>query len=391
MGNLSNLYISQSFQSLIHLGSDTTITTASVELQDGYGNGLKLYVNNSGSFKATEISASIISASIIVGVGNVGAFTQSVNDKFAALQNVTSSLIAATGSYATTGSNTFVGNQNVTGDITLTGTLTAYAIKSIYETSSVIFSSGSNILGDATNDTQTLIGSIIMSGSSQLTGSMGVSVDINARGAISSSTLTGMGNVTNYSASVYNQFYTQTQVYNPNNDTKWTTLSPVTSSLIDKVYSLELFTASANIQLANLSTSASISNTKWNTIQSVTSSLISQTGSYLVTASVSSSTITFTKQDASTFNIAVTAGFPFTGSAVISGSLNVTGSVNVSGSLNVTGSTINLKSGSSVGNVIDNITDTYTSTAKVNHITTLTSAEYTALSPKDSNTLYIVI
>lgn len=58
----------------------------------------------------------------------------------------------------------------------------------------------------------------------------------------------------------------------------------------------------------------------------------------LITASVSSNTITFTKGDGSTFPITVNTGssasggstFPFTGSAIISGSLIVTGSLNVS-------------------------------------------------------------
>jgi hypothetical protein len=56
------------------------------------------------------------------------------------------------------------------------------------------------------------------------------------------------------------------------------------------------------------------------------------TGSFLVTASAVSNVITFTKGDASTFNVTVDTGsagaaFPYTGSAVITGSLVVTGSV----------------------------------------------------------------
>jgi hypothetical protein len=49
----------------------------------------------------------------------------------------------------------------------------------------------------------------------------------------------------------------------------------------------------------------------------------------LYTASVAGNTLTFTKGDASTFNLVVAGAsdFPFTGSAIISGSLQVTGSV----------------------------------------------------------------
>ena len=40
MGNLSNLYISQSFISLIHLGSNNTASVTPTQLEDGLGNGI---------------------------------------------------------------------------------------------------------------------------------------------------------------------------------------------------------------------------------------------------------------------------------------------------------------------------------------------------------------
>jgi hypothetical protein len=46
-------------------------------------------------------------------------------------------------------------------------------------------------------------------------------------------------------------------------------------------------------------------------------------------------------------------------------------------------------SGSFSGNVIDNITDTYTGTEKINHVVTLTQAEYNALSPA-ADTFYVI-
>jgi len=73
---------------------------------------------------------------------------------------------------------------------------------------------------------------------------------------------------------------------------------------------------------------------------------IPSTASLLTTASVSLNTITFTKGDASTFDITVDTGsggggaaFPYTGSAQITGSLGVTGSVEI------------YKSGSTVFNI----------------------------------------
>jgi hypothetical protein len=210
---------------------------------------------------------------------------------------------------------------------------------------------------------------------------MGISANLSIRGEvsasyISSSRIEGLGGTTvsDFSQSVQQQF-NDVLTYENNNDTKWNDLQPVTSSLLTSInQNLNPFTASilgTNAFTASINQYTSSNNTKWNTLGNLS-------GSFLITASVSASTITFTKQDTSTFNIAVTAGFPFTGSAQITGSLSVTGSINI-------------KSGSSDGNVIDNIGDTYTSTAKINHIVSLTSAEYIALTPKQADTLYIVI
>jgi hypothetical protein len=295
MGNLSNQYISQSFQSLLHLGSDNTASATFAEIQDALGNGVGVFVATTGNLKVTNaISASAVSASTINGFGNPVAYSASVSEQLRALENITSSLINVTGSYATTGSNNFIGNQTISGDLDVSGQLRVTSIYTTQETSSVIFSSGSNILGDTIADTQTFIGTIIMSGSNQLTGSMGIRGGVSVIGAISSSTITGMGNVTNYSASVFNQFYALNQ-YDTNNDIKWTTLEPVTQSLIDKVYSIEQFTASAQLNLNQLNqASASTAltnpftasvNTKFTTLTNVTSSLINFTGSAATTGS----------------------------------------------------------------------------------------------------------
>ena len=48
MGSLSNLYISQSFISLIHLGSNNTASATLTQLEDGLGNGIGVSVNTAG-------------------------------------------------------------------------------------------------------------------------------------------------------------------------------------------------------------------------------------------------------------------------------------------------------------------------------------------------------
>jgi hypothetical protein len=101
------------------------------------------------------------------------------------------SIESKTGSYATTGSNVFNGNQTITGSVNITGNISATSasftyITTVYETASVIYSSGSNQFGDASNDTQTLWGTVkIPSGPVSITGSLTVS------GSISGSNFTG--------------------------------------------------------------------------------------------------------------------------------------------------------------------------------------------------------
>jgi cytoskeletal protein CcmA (bactofilin family) len=131
-----------------------------------------------------------------------------------------------------------------------------------------------------------------------------------------------------------------------------------------------------NANTANSATSASFATTA-----SYALNASINTGSLLLTASAVNNTITFTKGDGSTFPITVATGsaasaFPYTGSAQISGSLIVTGSFSVSGSI--------------TGNVVGNNTDTYTTSAAVQQIVTLTQAEYNAIVTPDPNTLYVI-
>jgi hypothetical protein len=282
MGNLSSQYISQSFQSLLHLGSDTTASVTSAEIQDALGNGVGVFVSTLGNLKVTNaISASAISASTLFGIGDTVSYSASVAGQLQALENITSSLINVTGSYATTGSNNFIGNQSVTGDITLTGTLSAYAVKTIFETSSVIYSSGSNQFGDASNDTQTLIGRTNISGSLSVTGSSIAFKGEVSASYISTSVLQGLGIVSDFSSSVASQFYTNTQLVNSFTQSI-TDLNVFTQSAAISIDNLQIFTASANISFTNLNSfTASIAGTNAYTASQNTknTTLASYTGS----------------------------------------------------------------------------------------------------------------
>ena len=329
MSSLYNLYISQSYQGLIHFASNSASVSTLGLVEDGLGNGLGLYLNNGGDLKTTtSISSSLIEATKLV-----------IKDK-----------LELTGSVDILGSVT-ASNAFITNDLIVSGTIFAKEVHTLIESSSIIFSSGSNILGDSILDTQTLNGTIIMSGSSSLTGSMGIPGDI------SSSTLNGVGNVTNYSASVQTKFnstnlataslFTSASLglttasvninvvtfTKGNGDQFSLTVAPIsfnsgsylltasfnayTSSTDSRLTNLESTTASLNVSVSNLNQYTQSNDTKWNTLQIVTQSLNAYT------ASQNNLNVTF----------ATTGSNTFIGNQTITGSLIVTGSMVYSGSV----------------------------------------------------------
>jgi hypothetical protein len=189
MGQLTNLYVSQSYQGLIKLANSTTGVTGTLQYtQDGLGNNLPLQISTSsvnitGSFTVNGLPINAVDSSSLVTSASFNAFTASIDARVDALEietgslqnqinqkldtgsfnSYTASMDARTGSYATTGSNVFQGNQTISGSLIVTGSITALSasityLQTVYQTSSIIFSSGSNILGDEAGDTQTLNG-----------------------------------------------------------------------------------------------------------------------------------------------------------------------------------------------------------------------------------------
>ena len=70
------------------------------------------------------------------------------------------------GSYELTGSQFISGNLDINGNLEVTGTASINYLQTIYETSSVIYSSGSTKFGDSTDDTHEITGSLLLTGSS---------------------------------------------------------------------------------------------------------------------------------------------------------------------------------------------------------------------------------
>lgn len=309
---------------------------------------------NTGSlFVSNEISSSTIN-----GIGNVTAFSQSLWAEFTNIENYTSSLRTA---FTASGVDTIftnditASNVEVRNNLNVVGTLTANKVVTLIESSSIIYSSGSNILGDEVADTQTLIGSVIMSGSASLTGSMGISNDLNVIGNISSSTISGIGNVTTYSASVQSLITNLSQSFDSRLDflegpfstsvdlrlddlENWSsslqttfvteaeltqTASFLQNQINEKVFtsSYNAFTSSTNVRLDNLeSTSASV-NVSVNSLNTFSASTLSRLNVIETT-------------------YATTGSNTFRGSQTITGSVNVSGSTTFVGNQIITGSLI---------------------------------------------------
>jgi hypothetical protein len=165
-----------------YVASGASIITGSLILTQG----INAVGGFTGSLLGTALSASMASyvagpnvdgavgsaatASYVAGGNVAGAVSDS--DRLGGVSAASYALGTSITGFATTGSNTFSGNQIFNGNVTINGTGSITYLNAVYETASIIYSSGSNQFGDATSDVQTLIGTIITSGALQLTGSL---------------------------------------------------------------------------------------------------------------------------------------------------------------------------------------------------------------------------
>ena len=302
MGSLSNLYISQSYTSLVHLGNDGPITNLSssqfVELQDGLGNGLKISLNRNGDVNIVgALSASNIPTDIATQA-ELNAYTASTNVRLNNLEAATSSYVteAESGSFLVTGSVninvlTFTKGDGTTFDLEVvasgsvaSGTISGSAqitalgfVSSSVTASSLITASFNNSTRNLTftkgNNTQFSVNIPDVSGSTINTGSLVTTSSFNA--------------------------------YTSSTNGRLNNIESTTASLLVETANLELFTQSANIRLSNLeSTSASV-NTSIANINLATASLNVSASLAVVTASFDNGTrnLTFTKGDTSTFAV----------------------------------------------------------------------------------------
>ena len=197
MSNLSNLMISGSYRGLINLQDSTQNLLSQsgyVELQDGLGD------NVGASIDASTTDWRINNR---LDVGDTLGVTGSSH--FRSDGDIDGDLDVS-GSFVHSGSLDIKGNVVVDGNVTANvgnfDTVNARLLNITEESASVIFSSGSNVLGDEETDRQDLIGQVIVSGTLGVEGNSAFTGSLTVSNEISSSTVNGIGNVTSYSASV---------------------------------------------------------------------------------------------------------------------------------------------------------------------------------------------
>ena len=136
------------------------------------------YVEYSGvANKPTLVSGSSqITYSGLTGIPS-GIISGSSQVTFLGLSSIPSGIVSGSGQvdqfgYATTGSNGFNGSQSITGSLTVTGQVIAQTLNVQQVTSSIVYSSGSNIFGNTVSNTHLFTGSLSVSGSITSTSTM---------------------------------------------------------------------------------------------------------------------------------------------------------------------------------------------------------------------------
>jgi hypothetical protein len=120
------------------------------------------------------------------------------------------------------------------------------------------------------------------------------------------------------------------------------TASQSTASIVTSISNLNTFTASAQTSINALNTNSASVNTSITNINTATSSLFTSASLGLTTASVSGTTMTFTKGNGTTFNVTLptgsgggtinTSSFATTGSNQFYGAQYISGNINIQGS-----------------------------------------------------------
>jgi len=122
----------------------------------------------------------ILTGSFTVNGTDVASITSSAAS-ITAINSYTASQNILNGTYATTGSNTFKNPQTINSNLIVTGSITAATLVVQTITSSVVYSSGSNVFGNNIANTQVMTGSVNITGSLAVV-TTGTEFQVNASG-----------------------------------------------------------------------------------------------------------------------------------------------------------------------------------------------------------------
>jgi hypothetical protein len=339
MSTLSTLYISQSYQGLLHLGTNQSITSSIgqgyVQIQDGVG---------------VWMSASIDSDGNLYLVNDVSSSTITTNDIYVDNDLIVSGNLIVHDDVELRGNVDITGSVTISENLFVSGTIHAYEVITLIESSSVIFSSGSNVIGDSTSDTQTIVGQTTISGSLGVTGTQTNTGNLFVTNEISSSTINGIGNVALYSQSVDTRLDYLEGPFSTSVDSRLDYLEGAFSTSVDqRLDSIEFFTASQEAKDITLATYTGSVDNKFNAVGVYTASMNQYTQSNDTRIS-----------NIENYTASLRTAFTASGTDV-----NFNGNINVVGSINayeihtiIESSSVIFSSGSNV--LGDNVSDTQT-------------------------------
>ena len=282
--------------------SSTLDRSNNISMHDGSFGIIKIRNNNVDKITINRDGASVGEILLSGSVRSTGGFTGSFSGSLSGTASYASNADLLDGAHlaqlATTGSNIFIGNQTitgsllVTGSITTTGNITAQTLVVQTVSSSVVYSSGSNIFGNSLNNTHQFTGSVQITGSlsvngsrvvlSNQTGSFATTASINN---LTSSFTSFTASINSFSASIFS--YTASQ--NARNGTYATTGSNtfignqiITGSVI--------LSSSAVVELnvigtQNITGSLNVLGSTGNTLLNVNADVFEITGSLYTTGS----------------------------------------------------------------------------------------------------------
>jgi hypothetical protein len=166
--------------------------TGSINLSQGISaaGGFTGSLAGTASYATYALNATVNTSSFVVNSQTSSFVTNSQTSSF-----VTNS---QTSSFARTDvQNTFSAAQVFNGNVTINATASISYLNVVYQTASVIYSSGSNQIGDDTSDVQLIVGTTKVSGSLQVTGSMFGNLTGTASWATNATTATSATSATN--------------------------------------------------------------------------------------------------------------------------------------------------------------------------------------------------